>query len=407
MTDKKVRIPIGPQHPALKEPEVFNLTLEGERILDMDMRFGYNHRGIEKACEERNYTQTLYLIERICGICSMVHATCYIEAAEKVGGIEVPERAKYIRSIVGELERVHSHLLGLGVAGHEIGFDTLLMYSWRDRELVMDVFADYTGNRVNYGINCMGGVRRDLTAEMIADILKKIDVLEERTKYYIEVATGDTVLHKRLSGVGFLSREDALHYGALGPTLRASGVDVDLRRDDPCSAYAKAVFNVVTYDSCDVYGRAVVRLLELMEIYKILRQFLREMPDGPIEVKVPRKLPEGEAIVRYEAPRGEAIHYVAGNGTDKPARCKIRAPTLGNSQAMKKMLEGDNLADASLVIAAIDPCFGCTDRMIKVQDTVRGERMLPWADLSAFGRKWHKEHNGIDFTELNKKFCVR
>ena len=386
---------------------MFNLTLEGERIIEMDMHWGYNHRGIEKACEERNYTQTLYLIERICGICSMVHATCYIEAAEKIAGLEIPERAKYIRSIVGELERVHSHLLWLGVAGHEVGFDTLLMYSWRDRELVMDIFADYLGNRVNYGLNSLGGVRRDLTPEIIADILKKMDVLEERTKYYIEVATGETTLHQRLSGVGYLSREDALRYGALGPTLRASGVDVDLRRDDPCCAYDKAVFNVITATSCDVYGRAVVRLLELLESYKIIRQMLRDLPDGPIEVKAPRKIPEGEAIVRYEAPRGEALHYVAGNGTDKPARCKIRAPTLGNAQAMKKMMEGDSLADAPLVIAAIDPCFGCADRMIRINDVNQGDKVIPWSELSAYSREWHRKNRGIDFTELNKKFIVK
>jgi NADH-quinone oxidoreductase subunit D len=405
--DKKVIVPIGPQHPALKEPEVFNLMLSGERIINMDMRLGYNHRGIEKACEERNWTQTLYLIERICGICSMVHATCYIEAAENAGGLEVPLRAKYIRSIVGELERIHSHLLWLGVAGHEIGFDTLLMYSWRDRELVMDVFADYAGNRVNYGINCVGGVRRDLSADQVADILKKLDTLEERTKYYIGVATEDANLAKRLSGVGYISKEDALAYGALGPTLRASGVSMDVRRDDPCAAYGYVDINVITDDHCDVYGRAVVRLKELMESYRMLRQLLAQLPDGPISIKAPRKLPAGEAVVRFEAPRGEAIHYVKSEGGEKPARCKIRAPTLGNAQAIGKMMEGDQLADAPLVIAAIDPCFGCTDRMIRIQDVRGDERIVTWNELSSEGRRWYRENMGIDFTELNKKFVVK
>ncbi len=170
-----IRIPIGPQHPALKEPESFSLVLYGEKIAESGVRLGYNHRGIEKACEERTYIQDLYLVERICGICSHSHSTAFIQAVEEIAGLEVPKRAKYIRTLIGELERVHSHLLWLGVAGHEIGFDTLLMYSWRDREVVMDILAMLTGNRVNYGINCVGGVRRDFTPEQLADTLKAVE----------------------------------------------------------------------------------------------------------------------------------------------------------------------------------------------------------------------------------------
>ncbi|MFA5345963.1 MAG: nickel-dependent hydrogenase large subunit, partial [Candidatus Omnitrophota bacterium] len=154
------KIPIGPQHPALKEPEGFSVALKGEKILGVDIRLGYNHRGIEKAAEERTYIQDIYLLERVCGICSHSHSTCFIQAVEEIAGLAVPARALYIRTIIAELERIHSHLLWLGVAGHEIGFDTLLMYSWRDREVVMDILASITGNRVNYGMNTIGGVRR-------------------------------------------------------------------------------------------------------------------------------------------------------------------------------------------------------------------------------------------------------
>ncbi len=225
MPERNFRVPIGPQHPALKEPESFLLTLRGEKIADTTVRLGYNHRGIEKACEERTYIQDMYLIERVCGICSHSHSTCFIQAVEEIAGLEVPKRAIYIRTLVAELERIHSHLLWLGVAGHEIGFDTLLMYTWRDREAVMDILALLTGNRVNYGINTIGGVRRDMTTEQIPQILNAIDKLEERTKYYVQVGTEEITLRERLSGVGTLSKEDAMRLGAVGPTARASGVE--------------------------------------------------------------------------------------------------------------------------------------------------------------------------------------
>ncbi len=223
MTMRKVVIPIGPQHPALKEPESFSVTLSGERIMTFSARLGYNHRGIEKACEERTYIQDVYLTERICGICSHVHSTTFAQAVEEIAAIEIPERAKYIRTLIGELERVHSHLLWLGVAGHEVGFDTLLMYTWRDREIVMDILAQVTGNRVNYGINALGGVRRDLSGEDAKSISKSMDTLEDRTKYYIKIAKEEVTLVKRLSGVGVLPRDIGLKLGAVGPTARASG----------------------------------------------------------------------------------------------------------------------------------------------------------------------------------------
>ena len=404
---KDFKIPIGPQHPALKEPEGFSVALKGEKILGVDIRLGYNHRGIEKAAEERTYIQDIYLIERVCGICSHSHSTCFIQAVEEIAGLVIPARARYIRTIIGELERIHSHLLWLGVAGHEIGFDTLLMYSWRDREVVMDILAAITGNRVNYGMNTFGGVRRDINPEQSREILKALDILEERTKYYIEIATEETTIIKRLSGVGVLSREDVLRLDAVGPTARASGVKRDVRVDDSYAAYGELTFDVITDEACDVYGRTVVRVKELMESYKIIRQALKNLPDGPIAIKAPRKVPAGEALSRYEAPRGEDVHYVKANGTEKPQRVKIRAPTLANVQAVKHMLRDRFLADMPIVIAAIDPCFSCTDRMIalKEQDCAKG-KIISWPALHAYSLEWHKKQ-GIDFTELNKKLAAR
>lgn len=399
----KVIIPVGPQHPALKEPESFSVTLSGEKILHFSARLGYNHRGIEKACEERTYVQDVYLTERICGICSHAHSTCFVQAVEEIAGLEVPRRGLYIRTLVAELERIHSHLLWLGVAGHEVGFDTLLMYTWRDREIVMDILAELTGNRVNYGINTIGGVRRDITPSQVKATIKAIDTLEERTKYYITIATKETTLIKRLSGVGVLLPKDAVRLGAVGPTARASGVDRDVRRDDPYGAYPELKFKVVTDNHNDVYGRTLVRMGELMETYSMIRQLLEKLPEGPIAVKAPRKIPAGEATSRYEAPRGEDMHYVKSNGSEKPERVKVRAPTLANIQTVAKMLEDRVLADLPIVIAAIDPCFSCTDRMIGVRDIgKRSKNVLKWSELHDYSITWHREH-GVDFSALNKK----
>jgi membrane-bound hydrogenase subunit alpha len=399
----KVTIPLGPQHPALKEPENFIITLNGERIVEMNMRLGYNHRGIEKACEGRNYIQSMYILERVCGICSHSHSTCFVQTVEEIAGLEAPPRARYIRTLIGELERIHSHLLWLGVAAHEIGFDTLLMYVWRDREVVMDLLAQLSGNRVNYGMNTIGGVRRDFTKEQLADVLKANDILEERTKYYIEVASTEATLIERLSGVGFLSHEDALRLGTIGPTGRASNVSSDVRCTDPYAAYGDLSFKEVLDDHCDVYGRVLTRVGELMQTYSIIRQVVQKMPEGPITVKAPRKIPAGEAFGRYEAPRGEDVHYVKGNGTDKPERVKVRAPTLGNLQSVARMLEGNNLADAPIGIAAIDPCFSCTDRMVRVRDLSDGrEGMLDWERLRSYSVEWYRGR-GLDFSDLNRR----
>ncbi|OGC36805.1 NADH dehydrogenase [candidate division WOR-1 bacterium RIFOXYB2_FULL_48_7] len=397
------KIPLGPQHPALKEPESFSIALKGEKILGVDIRLGYNHRGIEKACESKSYLQAVYLIERICGICSHTHSTCFVQGVEELAGLQVPKRATYIRMIIGELERVHSHLLWLGVAGHEIGFDTLLMYSWRDREVVMDILAMVTGNRVNYGINAIGGVRRDISQEQIKDILAALKTLRERTLYYIEIASKETTIIERLSGVGILLPADAIKLNAVGPTARASGVDIDIRRDDPYAAYSEVEFKVITDNHNDVYGRTVVRMKELLESYNIIEQALAKLPEGPIAVRAPRKVPAGEVLSRYEAPRGEDLHYIKANGTEFPERVKVRAPTLANVQAVKKMLEDRYLADLPIVVAAIDPCFSCTDRLIEVKDLDQGEtKILDWQKLQQLSIKYNQQR-GLDFTAAGKR----
>ncbi len=304
------QIPIGPQHPALKEPISLRMTVDGEVITDADIRLGYNHRGLEKLAEDKNWIQNIYLTERICGICSHSHATCYVQAVEKLMEIMPPRRGLYIRYLVSELERVHSHLLWLGVAGHEAGFDSFFMYTWRDREIVMDLLEMISGNRVHYAMNTIGGVRRDIDEGQKAKILEGIATLKKRSEYYFGIGANEPSFVARIAGVGLLSKQQAIDLCAVGPVARASGVARDVRKEDPYAVYDELDFELCTSDSCDVLGRVVVRVMELLQSYRMIEQMVKGLPDGDIVVKAPRKAKPGEAVSRYEAPRGENIHYV-------------------------------------------------------------------------------------------------
>lgn len=378
-----MEIPVGPQHPALKEPESFRFELEGEIVKSVDIRLGYVHRGIERACQDRTWIQAVYLIERICGICSHSHTTCFCQAVEDIAGLEVPRRARYVRSLLGEMERIHSHLLWLGLAGHEVGFDTLFMYAWRDREVILDALEAISGNRVNYGMNTIGGVRRDLSDRDVEELRSAIRILEERVGYYTDIALEESTFRGRLEGVGKITKQQAIDLGTVGPTARAAGVNVDLRRDDPYAAYDEIPFNVVTAEEGDLLAAAQVRLGEIRESIGIMKYILDNLPNGPIAVKAPRRIPAGEACSRYEAPRGEDIHYVRSSGGDKPDRVKVRAPTLANLNAVAESMKGVRVADIPIIIAGIDPCFSCTDRLVRLEDRTSGRvEVLRWQDLS-------------------------
>jgi NADH-quinone oxidoreductase subunit D len=378
----KFNIPIGPQHPALKEPISLRMTVEGEVIKDADIRLGYNHRGLEKLAEEKSWIQNIYLTERICGICSHSHSTCFVQGAEKLLEIEPPRRGVYLRYLVAELERVHSHLLWLGVAGHEAGFDTFFMYTWRDREVVMDLLEMLSGNRVHYAINTLGGVRRDLDEAQRQKILDGLAVLKARSEYYFKIGVMEPTFIARLAGVGRLTKEQAESLCAVGPVARASGVARDVRKDDPHDFYGEAPFEVATADSCDVLGRAVVRIKELFESYKIADFILKNLPAGPVAVKAPRKAKPNEVVSRYEAPRGENIHYIVSNGSERPERLKVRAPTLANYPATVEMLRHGFIADIPLIFAAIDPCICCAERTVELVNARTGEeRVLRFSEL--------------------------
>jgi NADH-quinone oxidoreductase subunit D len=369
MGDKREKfiIPIGPQHPALKEPGHFDFTVDGEIVTGASVRLGYVHRGIEKATESRNWIQNLYLLERICGICSHTHAMAYCLGVERLAGVTAPPRAQAIRSLVAELERIHSHLLWLGVAAHEAGFDTLFMYSWRDRETVMDVLEALTGNRVNYSANLLGGVKFDINGEQSDSIWRGLDFLEERTRYYLEVVTSDAVFLQRTRGIGLTTIEQAERLGLVGPTARASDVARDLRIDAPYAAYADFPVSIVLDTAGDLEARFVVRIKELFESYRIIRRILDHLPEGELQTKMPRRVKAGETISRVEAPRGELFYFIKSNGTDTPERIKARTPTMCNMASVAVLAVGHQLADMPMILAGIDPCFSCNDRSVVIR----------------------------------------
>ena len=358
-------IPIGPFHPLQEEPEFFTLKVDGEKVVDVEARLGYNHRGIEKLCESKTYEQGVFLVERICGICSTSHPFAYVQAAEDVSGITIPERAKYIRSVVGDLERIHSHMLWLGLAAHFIGYNTLFMWAWKYREPILDMFERISGNRNHYGMFKVGGVRRDIMNEDVPDLLKALHELDSFLKMITDAIHDDPVLLARLKGVGVLKKEDAISLNVVGPVARASGVDIDVRRDHPYAAYDRIDWKVILQKDGDVLSKTLVRVLEMRESVKIIEQCLKKMPKGPIETEI-REIGVGEGIGTHEAPRGEVIHYIRSNGGNYPERVKIRAPSFMNVASYKKAIIGETISDAALILAAVDPCYCCTERLVAV-----------------------------------------
>jgi NADH-quinone oxidoreductase subunit D len=318
-----------------------------------------------------------------------VHSTTFSLATEKLAGVEAPPRAQAIRTLMLELERIHSHLLWLGVAAHEGGFDTLFMYSWRDRETVMDLLESVSGNRVNYSSNILGGVKFDINAEQAASMRKGLEFLEERSKYYLNVVTTDETFLGRTRNVGTMTQTQADELGAVGPTARASGVPRDMRAEMSYLIYDQLPLKVVTETAGDLEARFVVRINEVVESIHLIRAILDNLPEGELSVRVPRRIPEGEIILRSEAPRGELFYYVRSNGTDMPDRVKIRTPSLCNWGTITSVAVGHKLADMPMLLAGIDPCFSCNDRMVSVNRSDKAQ-VWTWDDLRRYGIEYYK-----------------
>ncbi|NWF78056.1 MAG: nickel-dependent hydrogenase large subunit [Chloroflexi bacterium] len=383
-------IPVGPIHPALKEPIRLALTVDGEEIVDVDIFVGHVHRGIEWLGMNRNNPiQSIYVSERICGICNICHPFAFVMAVEHATGITPPPRAEYIRTIIAEMERIHSHLLWAGVAAHEIGFDTIFYLTWRVREEIMDLIEYVTGNRVTKAMFQIGGVRRDITEEQFPRIRQSLDYYKSLFDQLKRVFLDDKTIQMRTKNVGILKKEDALKLLTVGPSGRASGVPKDVRQNQPYAAYADLDIKVTTPDILtgtvvgDVYDRIIVRLLEVKQAIEIIEQCLEKMPPGPILAQPKTALllktltkAEGEGIGRAEAPRGEVVHYVrleAGQST--LATWKVRAPTYVNLMSAPTILKGMQIADVPIAFASLDPCLSCTNRIV-VTDRATGQKSV-------------------------------
>jgi membrane-bound hydrogenase subunit alpha len=380
---RKTLIPIGPYHPLQEEPELFKLYCEGEIVKDIKWETGYNHRGIEKLSESKTYEQVFFLVERICGICSTSHPFAFANAVEEIVGIEPTNRAKYIRSIIGELERLHSHLLWLGLAGHFLGYNTVFMWAWKYREPILDLFEMITGNRNSYAMFKVGGVRRDIEENKITAIQKVLDEFKKKNDLLTGAVMDDPVIHARTKGVGVLTKQDVIDFGAVGPTARASGVAIDIRKDDPYAAYPLVNWKVITAEAGDVFAKTEVRLLEMYESISIIEQCLaglKKEKEGDITIKV-NEIPEGIGHGRAEAPRGEVFHFVVSDGSNSPVRHKIRAPSYVNIATFKKSCIGQTISDATITLAAVDPCYCCTERMAAAYDTCSGEKIMNAKEL--------------------------
>jgi Ni,Fe-hydrogenase III large subunit/Ni,Fe-hydrogenase III component G len=383
-------VPIGPFFPVLEEPARFRLFVEGETVVGCDYRGFYNHRGIEKLGDSvLTWDRIPFLAERICGICGFIHSTCYCQAAEKAAGIVVPRRAAYIRTIMLELERIHSHLLWLGIAGHIIGFDTVLMQTWRIREPVMWLTEEISGNRKTYGMNMVGGVRRDISDAQLPRIREVLATVEREAIAVRKAIIDDSTLHARTKGVGPLSTEWAREICAVGPPARASNVPIDARLDHPYAAYDDLPPHLCIADGCDTWARVIVRLDELADSIRLVREAIDNLPAGPVLAEFD-EIPAGRiGVSAVEAPRGEAIHFVMTGGVNRPYRWRVRAPTFPNLQAIPAMIRGQSIADVPITIGSIDPCFSCTERMETVDCCDGRVRVYSLKELQALTQSAH------------------
>lgn len=360
-----VVVPFGPFHPTLDEPAHFRLYLDGEVVRGCEYRGFMVHRAIEKLAESvLTYNDIPMAAERICGICGCVHNVAYAQAVEQAAALRPPPRAEFIRTIMLELERLHSHLLWVGLAGHIVGFDTLFMQSFRIREPLMWIAEKISGNRKTYALCVIGGVRWDVTPALATELRQVLDRLESEWRAVADAVSGDRNLQKRTRGVGVADRDLVKNYGLVGPVARASGADLDCRRDHPYAAYDRVEFNVIVEQGCDVWSRVLVRVKEVFESIKIIRQALEKMPAGPLHLDLKDELAVGRmGVSSVEAPRGESHHFIITGENNRPRRWRVRAPTYQNLQGIPAMIKDQQLADMTISLGSIDPCFSCTDRL--------------------------------------------
>jgi Ni,Fe-hydrogenase III large subunit len=353
-------IPFGPQHPVLPEPLHLKLVLQDEKVIEAIPAIGYVHRGLEKMTESKEILQNIFVVERICGICSFMHALAYCQGIEELMHVQVPDRARYLRVVWGELHRTHSHLLWLGLFADAFGFESLFMQAWKSREKVMDLMEATSGSRVIISTNTVGGTRRDIAPDMLAHILTTMQDIRGDIRDLEKVFLNDYTVKYRLCDIGVLTKEDAYKLGAVGPMARASGIAQDIRTHG-YAAYNELDFAPIVETAGDSYARTKVRINEIYQAVDLLEQVIGKIPDGEISVPV-KGNPDGEVISRVEQPRGEVLYYLRANGTKFLSRVRVRTPTFANIPALLHMLPGHLLSDVPVLILTIDPCISCTER---------------------------------------------
>ena len=358
---KRTVIPFGPQHPVLPEPIHLDLVLEDEKVVEAIPQIGFIHRGLETLVEKNEWPEMVYVIERVCGICSFGHGWGYCLSIEGNLGVEVPPRAEYLRTIWHELSRIHSHLLWLGLLADAFGFESLFMHSWRLRETVLDILEETTGGRVIFSVCKVGGVRKDVSNEKLADIVNVLKGMVRELTELTDVFLEDVSVRHRLVGVGVLTKDEAFGLGAVGPTARGSGVVNDVRLDGH-GAYKELGFEPCLEEAGDSYARCKVRIREIFQSIDLIEKAVSQIPEGDISIEIKGKNPEGEFVGRVEQPRGEAYYYSKGNGKKFLERMRVRTPTNANIPALVKTLQGCEFADVPVLVLTIDPCISCTER---------------------------------------------
>ncbi|OGQ03332.1 MAG: NADH dehydrogenase [Deltaproteobacteria bacterium RBG_19FT_COMBO_58_16] len=386
---QEVTLHMGPQHPSTHGVLHLILDIQGEKIVKAEPDIGYLHRGTEKIAENLLYHQFVPYTDRLDYMCAMSNNLAYVQTVEKLLGIEITERAKYIRVITAELSRIAGHLLAMGAWALDLGAMSILLYAMREREVVLDIFEQLCGARMTLSYLRVGGVRYDFTPAVADACRNMLELFPARLDEYEKLLIGNRVWVQRNKGVGVISAEEAIELGLSGPALRASGVKWDIRKDEPYLVYDRLDFDVPTGENCDCFDRYMMRFLEVKQSMRIIKQALRDLPDGPFNVDMPQivpppkpavynnmenlihhfkyvsdgfKVPKGEAYCSIEAPKGELGCYIVSDGSEKPFRLKLRVPSFMNLQTINKMSQGMYLADVIAIVSSLDPVFGECDK---------------------------------------------
>ena len=383
-----IDIPLGPLHITSDEPGHFRLYCDGDTIIDADYRLFYQHRGMEKLAENRmNYDQMGFLAERVCGICGYAHATACIEAAERAIDMQIPRRAQALRVVNQEIERLHSHMLNIGLACEVTGNINAFMHIFRIREFSMELAQLVSGGRKTYGNVIIGGMRRDISAKEIKRGLELLDTMETQLKEVWEAVMEDDSQVERWKGVGILDKQVARDFSPVGPNVRGSGFKRDTRYDHPYDFHDEIEFTVQTQEGGDVFAREQVRYGELLESISIIRQCFELMPSGNIILGTDRKIYDGAfALANNEAPRGENIHWIMHGKAQKVYRWRCRAATYNNWPSLRWQFRGNTIADAALIVCSMDPCYSCTDRVTVVDIKSKKSKILTHSDLKRYSQ---------------------